>query len=149
VQTLTENRPVSAENCLFQFAGCKQTAYCQHQHPGASAPGSPKQKQKQKQKPTSTNPPYSCKFGPRYNHFGGTEMGIASITIQVDEKAAKQLESISPESRRKVEILLGARILELTTPRKRSLEEIREELSSQAKANGLTEEILADLLKDE
>jgi hypothetical protein len=76
-------------------------------------------------------------------------MGIASITIQVDEKAAKQLESISPESRRKVEILLGARILELTTPRKRSLEEIREELSSQAKANGLTEEILADLLKDE
>ena len=76
-------------------------------------------------------------------------MGIASITIQVDEKAAKQLESISPESRRKVEILLGARILELTSPRKRSLEEIREELSSQAKANGLTEEILADLLKDE
>ena len=76
-------------------------------------------------------------------------MGIASITIQVDEKAAKQLESISPESRRKVEILLGARILELTTPRKRSLEEIMDELSSQAKANGLTEEILADLLKDE
>lgn len=76
-------------------------------------------------------------------------MGIASITIQVDEKAAKQLESISPESRRKVEILLGARILELTSPRKRTLEEIREELSSQAKANGFTEEILADLLKDE
>ncbi len=76
-------------------------------------------------------------------------MGIASITIQVDEKAAKQLESISPESRRKVEILLGARILELTTPRKRSLEEIMDELSSHAKANGLTEEILADLLKDE
>ena len=76
-------------------------------------------------------------------------MGIASITIQVDEKAAKQLESISPESRRKVEILLGARILELTSSPKRTLEEIREELSRQAKANGLTEEILADLLKDE
>jgi hypothetical protein len=76
-------------------------------------------------------------------------MSTTSITIQVDEKAAKQLESISPESRRKVEMLLGARILELTSQPKRPVEEIMDELSNHAKANGLTEEILADLLKDE
>jgi hypothetical protein len=43
VQTLTEKRPVSAENCLFQFAGCEQTSSCQHQQPGTHAPDSPMQ----------------------------------------------------------------------------------------------------------
>ena len=74
---------------------------------------------------------------------------MTTITLEVDEKAARQWASFSPEDRRKMEAQLEAQILELKAQNLRSLEEIREEISRQAKANGLTEEILADLLKDE
>lgn len=74
---------------------------------------------------------------------------MTTITLEVDEKAARQWASFSPEDRRKMEAQLEAQILELKANQSRPLLEIMDELSRHAKANGLTEEILADLLKDE
>lgn len=70
-----------------------------------------------------------------------------TIAIHVAPEAAKAFRSASEGERKKMELLLNLRLLEVTRERK-SLEQVMREISRSAQERGLTEEILADLLKD-
>ncbi len=70
-----------------------------------------------------------------------------TITIQVTPEVAKAFRSASEGERKKMELLLNLRLLEVTRARK-PLEQVMREISRSAKERGLTEEILGDLLKD-
>jgi hypothetical protein len=74
-------------------------------------------------------------------------MSHSTITITVDEKAANSMALASPEIRRKVEAMLGLRIVELLGQEPRSLEEIMTQASDEARRKGLTPEILEELLR--
>ena len=70
-----------------------------------------------------------------------------TITIQVTPEVAKAFRSTSETERKKMELLLNLRLLEVTRTRK-PLEQVMQEISRSAKERGLTEEILNELLKD-
>ena len=70
-----------------------------------------------------------------------------TITIQVTPEVAKAFRSATETERRKMELLLNLRLLEVTRARK-SLEQVMREISRFAKERGLTEENLNDLLVD-
>jgi len=70
-----------------------------------------------------------------------------TITIQVTPEIAKAFRSASEGERRKMELLLNLRLLEVTRTRK-PLEQVMREISRSAKERGLTEDILNDLLAD-
>jgi hypothetical protein len=74
-------------------------------------------------------------------------LNTEKITIQVTPEAAKAFRSASESERKKMELLLNLRLLEVTRARK-PLEKVMREISRSAKKRGLTEEILNDLLKD-
>lgn len=67
-----------------------------------------------------------------------------TITIQVTPEAFL---SASETERKKMELPLNLRLLEVTRARK-PLEQVMRDISRSAKERGLTEEILDDLLKD-
>ena len=69
---------------------------------------------------------------------------MKTITLEVSDPIAEKLAKMSPAEKKSVE---GA--LELLVGRKkRSLGEIMNDASEQAKKNGLTPEILDEILKD-
>ncbi len=70
-----------------------------------------------------------------------------TITIQVSSQVAKAFRSASETERRKMELLLNLRLLEVTRTRK-PLEEVMRETSRSARERGITEEILNELLED-
>ena len=70
-----------------------------------------------------------------------------TITIQVTPEIAKAFRSASEAERRKMELLLNLRLLEVTRARK-PLEQVMREISRSAKKRGLTEDILNDLLSN-
>ncbi len=72
---------------------------------------------------------------------------MQTINIQVTPEAAKAFRNASAAERKKLELLLTLRLLEVTRARK-PLEEVMREISRSAQARGLTPEILDDLLKD-
>lgn len=72
---------------------------------------------------------------------------MQTINIQVTPEAAKAFRNASESERKKLELLLNLRLLEVSRARK-PLEEIMREISRSAQARGLTPEILDDLLKD-
>ena len=76
-------------------------------------------------------------------------MSTESISITVDARAARTFFQAPPEERRKMEILLGLRLRELTAKNPRALTEIMDEIGSQAKAKGLTPEMVESMLRDE
>lgn len=76
-------------------------------------------------------------------------MSTENISITVDADAARSFFEASPEERRKMEILLGLRLRELTSTDARSLKEIMDEIGSQAEAKGITPEIVESMLRDE
>lgn len=77
------------------------------------------------------------------------EMAMATISIQVDEEAAKAYTEVSPQERRKIECLLRLRLQDLTLRPRRSLKAVMDEIGQQAEARGLTPELLESLLDDE
>jgi hypothetical protein len=76
-------------------------------------------------------------------------MSTENISITVDADAARSFFEAPPEERRKMEILLGLRLRELTSKDARSLKEIMDEIGSQAEAKGLTPEMVESMLRDE
>ena len=72
---------------------------------------------------------------------------MQTINIQVTPEAAKAFRNASAAERKKLELLLTLRLLEVTRARK-PLEEVMREISRSAQARGLTPEVLDDLLKD-
>jgi hypothetical protein len=72
---------------------------------------------------------------------------MQTINIQVTPEAAKAFRKASESERKKLELLLNLRLLEVARARK-PLEEVMREISRSAQQRGLTPEILDDLLKD-
>ncbi|MCI0552947.1 MAG: hypothetical protein L0287_18500 [Anaerolineae bacterium] len=72
---------------------------------------------------------------------------MQTINIQVTPEAAKAFRDASPSERKKLELLLNLRLLEVARARK-PLEEVMREISRSARARGLTPENLDDLLKN-
>jgi hypothetical protein len=75
-------------------------------------------------------------------------METNAITIYVTPELANFYKSASEQERRKLNALLCLRLSEIATP-SRSLKEIIREASREAKKNGLTEEILKEILNEE
>ena len=76
-------------------------------------------------------------------------MSTATISITVDADAARSFSLTPAEERRKVELLLGLLLRELTQGAVRPLTEILDEIGTEAEAKGLTPETLESLLHDE
>ena len=76
-------------------------------------------------------------------------MATATIALEVDAETAQAFSAASAEERRKLQILLGLRLRELTGRPARPLKEVMEEIGRTAEARGLTPEILESLLHDE
>ncbi len=75
-------------------------------------------------------------------------METKEITIRVTSEAAGIYESASEQKRRKLDALLSLRISEATEPN-RSLREIMNEASKEARKGGLTEGILKEILDEQ
>lgn len=69
---------------------------------------------------------------------------MKTITLEVSDPVAEKLARMSPSERKAISETLNRLITN-----RRSLEEIMQEASEQARKNGLTPEILEELLKDE
>lgn len=73
-----------------------------------------------------------------------------SITINISEKTARELEKASPKVRLRVEKVLEEKIERLI---KRisfeKLDLLMDQMSDEAQANGLTEEILQEILNED
>lgn len=75
-------------------------------------------------------------------------MSTATVSFRVDAETAKAFHSAPPELQRKIELLLGLRLRELTAPG-RPLKEIMDDLARKAEARGLTPAVLESLLHEE
>jgi hypothetical protein len=73
-------------------------------------------------------------------------LSTETITIQVTPEVAKAFRSATETERRKMELLLNLRLLEVARARK-PLEQVMREVSRSAQERGLTEEILKELLE--
>lgn len=76
-------------------------------------------------------------------------MSTESISITVDADAARSFFEASPDDRRKMELLLGLRLRELTSKDARPLKEIMDEIGIQAEAKGLTPETVELMLREQ
>lgn len=72
-----------------------------------------------------------------------------TISLEVDPEAAQAFLAAPAKERRKLQLLLNLRLRELTTGRLRPLSAIVDEMGSEARARGLTPELLQSLLADE
>ena len=76
-------------------------------------------------------------------------MSAATISIDVDPETARFFSKASEEERRKLQLLLKARLRDLTVTPSRSLTQIMDEIGQEAEACGLTPEILESLVHGE
>jgi len=75
-------------------------------------------------------------------------METQEITIRVDAEAAKAYAAASAEEREKIDLLLSLRLSQVTGP-SAPLEQGMREISKSARARGLTEDRLNELLREE
>lgn len=75
-------------------------------------------------------------------------MKTQEITIRVAAEAANVYRSSSEENKRKLDTLLSAWLSNAAKPI-RSLKDVRHDASEQAGKNGLTPEILSDILNEQ
>ncbi len=73
----------------------------------------------------------------------------ATISINVDEDAARAFAAAPDQQRRKWELLLSLQLQDLIESPPRPLKELMEEIGREAQTNGLTSEILESILNDE
>ena len=76
-------------------------------------------------------------------------MTTATISLEVDADTARAYSAASEGERRKLQLLLGLRLRELTARPPRPLKDVMDELGRYAEAQGLTPGILESLLRDE
>jgi hypothetical protein len=76
-------------------------------------------------------------------------MDMSTISIPVNAEIAELYENASPEDRRKVEVLFNFLMGSVAKYDTRSLETVMKEMREQAKARGLTPEILESILNDD
>lgn len=69
---------------------------------------------------------------------------MKTITLEVSEPTAEKLAKMSPDEKKHI-----AETLDRLISNRRTLSEIMHDASEQARKNGLTPEILEELLKDE
>jgi len=77
-------------------------------------------------------------------------MANAPLTIQVSEEAARAFAQVSPEDQREIQLLLDLRLRDLTisTPPRKSLQAVMDEIGKNAAVRGLTPGGLESLLND-
>ena len=75
-------------------------------------------------------------------------MAVATIEIEVEERAAQVYNSASPDSQEKLRALLSVWLIEFAeaTP---DLGEVMDKISDSAAAQGMTSDLLESLLDDE
>ena len=76
-------------------------------------------------------------------------MSVTTISIQLDERAAEAYRDVPIERREWLRILINLLVQEFGKYSPQSLLALMDEMSQEAKANGLTPEILEALLADE
>lgn len=78
------------------------------------------------------------------------EVAMASrrVSIPVDAQTGEAWDSIADEERRKIESVLGLWLRDLASREPESLRRVMEDAGREAKARGLTPEILESLLRD-
>lgn len=74
---------------------------------------------------------------------------MATISFEVDAGTAQEFSDAPPDVQRKLQLLLGIRLRELTRSPARPLSEVMDDIGRQAEARGLTPEILGELIRDE
>lgn len=72
---------------------------------------------------------------------------METISIEVEPEIARAYQEANLIDRKKMQIILNSSLKQFV--RKRSLEEIIQEMQAQAQANGLTQEILDEILSDD
>jgi hypothetical protein len=74
-------------------------------------------------------------------------MRTKTLTIRLDPESAEALTAASPDDQKKIKVLLGLWLRDLTKAEPSDLKKLMDELSRKAKAQDLTPEILDSLLK--
>ncbi len=74
---------------------------------------------------------------------------MATIEIEVNPDVAAAYASASKETQAKVQLLLNSWLPTLTMASKPSLAEVMDQMSDEAEARGLTDEILESILRDD
>ena len=74
-------------------------------------------------------------------------MADLTITIPLDPQTAQAYDSATPEEKQKMRALLSLWLRELTVGQYSSLQQVLDQTGCEAKARGLTPEILDSLLK--
>lgn len=73
---------------------------------------------------------------------------MSTIEIEVNPEAAAAYTAAPTEAQKKVQLLLNAWLPALASPPTRSLHEIMDQMSDEAEARGLTDEMLEFILHD-